>query len=132
MAARVLLNDSARGKSASVTINWHLKRATLNQAGLQLLRDHYPGDTNHVELLVDDDNPSMFWIRLTDQEAPGSRKMDRPSKSTCSINISLLIREMDLKLEETKRFPLTWDNSIPGARVDLKIEKEKEEKDDHL
>lgn len=127
MGVRILLNDSARGKSASVTINIGLKRATLNQAGLELLKEHYKKEPNYVQVMIDDDNPKCFYLRLCDQESPGSRKMDQPSKSNRSINISSLIREIDLKLETTKRFPLIWDNEIEGARVNLEIEKEKEE-----
>jgi hypothetical protein len=124
MGVRILLNDSARGKSASVTINTGLKRATLNQAGLELLKGHYKEEANYVQFMIDDDNTKCFWLRFCDQESPGSRKMDRPSKSTRSINISALIREIDLQLEKTKRFPLIWDNDIQGARVNLEIEKE--------
>ena len=127
MGVRILLNNSARGKSASVTINSGLKRATLNQAGLELLKEHYKEEANYVQVMVDDDNPKCFYLRLCEQESPGSRKMDRPSKSNRSINISSLIREIDLKLESTQRFPLVWNDKVGAGKVTLDLDKEKEE-----
>jgi len=119
MGVRILLNNSARGKSASVTINSGLKRATLNQAGLELLKEHYKEEANYVQFMIDDDNPKCFWLRFCDQESPGSRKMDSPSKSTRSINISSLIREINLKLETTQRFPLVWNDHVGAGEVTL-------------
>jgi hypothetical protein len=119
MGVRILLNDSARGKSASVTINAGLKRATLNLAGLELLKGHYKKEPNYVQVMIDDDNPKCFYLRLCDQESPGSRKMDQPSKSNRSINISSLIREINLKLETTQRFPLVWNDQVGAGEVTL-------------
>ena len=127
MGLRILLNDSARGKSASITINTRLKRGTLNQAGLELLKEHYKEEANYVQLMIDDDNPKCFYLRFCDYESPGSRKMDRPSKSTRSINMSSLIREIGLKLEATQRFPLVWNDKVGAGKVTLDLDKETKE-----
>lgn len=129
MAIRILVNEkSPRGRAAGVTINTRLKRLTFNKAGLGLLQEHFEGEANYCQVLIDDDDHSVFYLKLCDSEAIGSKKLDRPSASTRSLNISLLITEMGLKLETTQRFPLIWNNNVEAARVNLEIEEKEEVK----
>ena len=106
----------------------HFVDVPVNQAGFELLQKHYEGETNFLQVLLDDDDPNMFWLRLCDPEAPGSKKMDRPSASTRSVNIALLISEMGLNLDGTKRFPIIFDDEVQATRVNLELENEKEVK----
>jgi hypothetical protein len=125
MAIRILVNDkSPRGRAAGVTINKKLKRLSFNQAGMEMLKEHYKGEASHAQVLIDDDDHGVFYLRLCDPDAVGSKKLDRPSASTRTLNISLLITELGLNLKETTRFPLTWNDKIGAAQVSLEIEKE--------
>lgn len=127
MAVRILVGkDSLRGKGPGVTVNQKLKRLTFNKSGFELLKDHYKGEPEYVQILLDDDRPGVFWLRLVDANSPGAKKLDKSSTSTRSFNISLLIKEMNLELENTKRCNLIWDEKIGGIRADLELDKEKE------
>lgn len=127
MAVRILINEkSPRGREPGVTINQNLRRLTFNKAGLSLLREHHKKETDYLQILLDDDNPNVFWLRLSEAESTGAKKMDRPSASTRSVNISLLLNELKLNLKETKRFPLIWDAKIEAGKVTLDLDKEKE------
>lgn len=127
MAVRILIGeDSLRGKGPGVTVNQKLKRLTFNKSGFELLKDHYKGETNCVQILLDDDKPGVFWLKLVDANSPGAKKLDKSSSATRSFNISLLIKEMNLKLENTKRCNLIWDEKIGAARAELELDKEKE------
>lgn len=123
MTIRILVNElSPRGKAPSVTINTKLRRLTFNKSGLELLREHFVAETEYLQILLDDENPDLCWLRLCESDAAGARKMDRPSASTRSVNISLLMREINLNLEKTRRFPIFWDSEVDAAKVDLRLQ----------
>jgi len=125
MAIRILINEnSSRGRNAGVTINKKLRRLSFHKAGLEMLKEHYLGEPNFAQVLIDDEDHGVFYLRLCDPDAVGSKKLDRPSASTRTLNISLLITELGLNLKETTRFPLTWNDKIGAAQVSLEIEKE--------
>ena len=125
MAVRILINEkSPRGRAPGVTINQKLRRLTFNKAGLSLLREHYKKETDYLQILLDDDNPNVFWLRLSEAESTGAKKMDRPSASTRSVNISLLLTELKLNLEKTMRFNLVWDKEVGAGKVTLELDKE--------
>jgi hypothetical protein len=127
MAVRILVGkESLRGKGPGVTVNQKLKRLTFNKSGFELLKEHYKGETDYIQILLDDDKPGVFWLKLVDPQSTGAKRMDKSSSSTRSFNISLLIREMNLKLENTKRCDLTWDDKVGAVRADLELDKEKE------
>ena len=133
MAIRILINEnSSRGRNAGVTINKKLRRLSFHKAGLAILKEHYKGEADYAQVLVDDEDHSVFYLRLCDPDAVGSKKLDKPSVSNRTLNISSLITELDLKLEQTTRFPLTWNDKIGAAQVKLELDKEKEEKNDKL
>lgn len=131
MAIRILINEnSSRGRNAGVTINKKLRRLSFHKAGLEMLKEHYEGEADYAQVLVDDEDHSVFYLRLCDAEAVGSKKLDKPSVSNRTLNISSLITELGLNLEETTRFPLVWENKVGAGKVCLVIEKEKEEKNE--
>jgi hypothetical protein len=126
MAVRILVGqDSLRGKGPGITINQKLRRCTFNKSGFELLKEHYKGDAEYIQILLDDERPGVFWLKLVDAKSPGAKKLDKSSSSTRSFNISLLIKEMSLELENTKRCDLIWDEKIGGVRIDLELDKEK-------
>jgi hypothetical protein len=130
MAIRILVNDkSSRGRNAGVTINKKLKRLSFHKAGLEILKEHYEGEASYAQVLIDDDDHGVFYLRLCDPDAVGSKKLDKPSASNRTLNISSLITEIGLNLEETTRFPLMWIDGIGAAQVTLEIDKEKEGKE---
>ena len=127
MAVRILVGqDSLRGKGPGITVNQKLKRCTFNKAGFELLKEHYKEDAEYVQILLDDDRPGVFWLKLVDAKSPGAKKLDKASSSTRCFNISLLIKEMNLQLENTKRCDLTWDDKIGGVKADLELDKGKD------
>ena len=89
-----------------------------------MLKEHYLGEPSYAQVLIDDADHSVFYLRLCDPDAVGSKKLDKPSVSNRTLNISSLITELGLNLEETTRFPLTWNDKIGAAQVSLEIEKE--------
>lgn len=125
MAIRIMMaKDSLRGKGPGVTINQKLKRCTFNRAGFELLKERYKGDSEYIQILLDDDLPGVFWVKLVEENTPGAKKLDKSSSTTRTFNISLLIKELDLKLKDTKRCNLIWDDEIDAAKVDLGLDKE--------
>ena len=121
MAIRVLQNeDRPRKNFPSVAINSKLKRLTLNKIGFNFLYLKHGKESEFIQILLDDDRPKVFWIRLCIPEAVGAKKMDRPSPGTRSCNIAVLLNELHLKFEKTARFNLTWDEEVKAGKIDLK------------
>jgi hypothetical protein len=120
MTIRILQNeDRPRKNFPSVALNSKLKRLTLNKIGFNLLSSKHGTESEFVQILVDDERPKVFWIRLCGPEENGAKKLDKPSPGTRSTNIAVLLAELNLKFEKTERVGLTWDEEIKAGRVDL-------------
>lgn len=119
MAVRILMNERApRHGAPSVSINPKFKRMTFNSAAYRLLSKKNGSEVMFVQILLDDAYPRVFWLKPCVAEDPGSKKLDKPSESTRSLHVGILLAEVDWILDGTSRFPLEWDEELLAGRVD--------------
>jgi hypothetical protein len=107
-------------------VNIKLSRLLLYKQAYEILETHYGQQVDFVQILTDEDRSIFFWLRPCDSDAPGARKMDKTSKSTRTLSIRSLLKELKLKSKETVRFRLQWDGEENAARIDISQPEEKE------
>ena len=120
MTVKILINEkNQRLNIPAVTINAKLSRLTLNQHAFSLLLQEHGKESHHVQILWDDAdvNKEIFWIKLSNPESPGSRKLDTASKCTRTCNISSLLQVINFNATETTRFEMTYDKQLKAGRV---------------
>lgn len=119
MAIRVLTNKRVQRRTLPVvTISSRLRRLTLNKHAVALLVNEYGKIPEYGQILVDDEQEGIFWVRAAEADQEGTNKFDKPSPKTRSLHIGNLLRELQWTLKDTARFELTWDKKVGGARVD--------------
>jgi hypothetical protein len=119
MAVRVLTNKRVQRRNLPVVaISSKLRRLTLNKHAVALLVNEYGKIPEYGQILVDDDQEGIFWVRPADANQEGTNKFDKPSPQTRSLHIGNLLREFQWSLKDTARFGLTWDKKVGGVRVD--------------
>jgi hypothetical protein len=128
MVLEVFIDDRYRHRGSScVSINVQLSRLILYKQAYQILETHYGQELDFLQVLLDDDRPNFFWLKPCDSEAPGSRKMDRTSKSTRTLSVRSLLKKMKITSKETIRFGLAWDEKADAGRIDISQPEEKNE-----
>ena len=119
MGIRVLMSDrSQRRNVPTAAISSKLKRLTLNKDSYALLTTHYGSEPEYLQILVDDDEKGIFWIKPVEKEVPGAKKLDSPSPGTRSLHISVLLTEFNWLLKDTARFEVVWDENVQAGRID--------------
>jgi hypothetical protein len=109
----------------TISINPKLKRIAINKTARELMIENYGRKFEHVLLLMDTENSDAFWIRPCEAAEDGARQLIVTSGNTITISCSLLLKEFNWKYTETQSFPLQWDDSNAGAKVDLNLDEEK-------
>ena len=83
------------------------------------MTSEYGSIPDFAQILIDDEQEGIFWIRPAKGDQEGSNKFDKPSPKTRSIHIGNLFREFEwTSLKETARFEMTWDKNAGAGRVD--------------
>ena len=96
MVLEIFVDERYRHRgSACVSINVQLSRLILYKQAYQILETHYGQEVDFLQILLDKDRPNFFWLRPCDSEAPGSRKMDRTSKSTRTLSVRFSPKEIE-------------------------------------
>jgi hypothetical protein len=100
---------------------------TLNQHAYALLTGKLGKQPEYAQILVDDDQLGVFWIKPSEKEVEGTKKFHAASENTRSLHIGILLQEFEWKLKETSRFELTWDDEVGAAKVDTskRLDKQK-------
>ena len=120
MALETFIDDRYRHRgSACVSIQPKLSRLLLYKMAYEILETHYGKDVDFVLILLDKDRPNFFWIRPSDSDAPGARKLDKTSKNTRTLSIRSLIKKLRISSEKTVIFGIIWDEEAAAARVDI-------------
>ena len=119
MTIRVLTNKRVQRRNLPVvTISCKLKRLTLNQYAVELMSNEFGKLPEYGQILIDDEQEGVFWVRAAEGDQEGSNRFDSPSQRTRSLHIGNLLRAFQWKLTETARFRATWDEQVRGVRVD--------------
>jgi hypothetical protein len=120
MTVKVLIGEkNPRLNYPAVSISAKQKRLILNQPAFLRLVEEYGAESQYVQILCDDeDNSGIFWVKLCDGTSAGSRKLDSPSKSTRTCNITNLIEVLNWNTTETTRFEMTWDKHLKAGKVE--------------
>ena len=123
MTAKVLISEKNRRFNFPVaTISSKLRRLSLNQPAFSLLVKENGAESAYIQILVDDteENKGICWIKLCDGKSPGSRKIDKSSKSTMTCNITTLIESLDWTKLETSRFEMQWDQELEAGKINTR------------
>jgi hypothetical protein len=119
MAVRVLTNKRVQRRNLPVAaISAKLRRLTLNKHAVALLVNEYGKTPDYGQILVDDEQEGIFWVRPAEADQEGTNKFDSPSPNTRSLHIGNLLRVLGWALKDTARFELSWDKKVGGGRVD--------------
>ncbi|MGO8880448.1 MAG: hypothetical protein ACLQMS_13175 [Desulfomonilaceae bacterium] len=119
MAVRVLSSEkSHRRNLPSVAISPKLKRLTLNKLAYELLSRKYGKKVEYAQILVDDEQKGVFWVKPTERESYDCKRLDSPSANTRSLSISVLLTEFNWSLQETSRYKIEWDEDLKAGKVD--------------
>ena len=120
MVLEVFIDDRYRHRGSScISINVQLSRLILYKEAYQILETHHGQEVDFLQILLDKDRPNLFWLKPCDSNAPGSRKMDRTSKSTRSLSVRAVLKKLNITSKETLRFGLTWDEEADAGRIDI-------------
>lgn len=120
MKLRLLKDDkSVRRGTPSVAINGKLGRLTMNKHAYKLMSEKCGRDFTHIHILLDDDNPGTFYLKSVEEFEDGAKKLDKPSPGTRSLQVSLLLAELNWQKKETTRFSLIWNDEVKAGRVDI-------------
>jgi hypothetical protein len=118
MTVKILINENRRLNYPAVSISTTLSRLTLNKEAFLLLVKEHGSESQYAEILLDDvENKGIFYIKLCDGTAAGSRKLDAPSKSSRTFNINNLIQALNLNFTTTTRFKIEYDKSLKAAKI---------------
>jgi len=124
MRLRVLQDTKGvRRGTPSIAISNKLMRATLNRHAVMLMSDKYGSEVTHVQILLDDDAPGIFYLQPCLEIADGAKKLDKPSPGTRSLQVSLLLKELNWQEQATTRFPVVWEEEVQAAKVDTNIQR---------
>jgi hypothetical protein len=82
------------------------------------LSGKYGKKVEYAQILVDDEQELIFWIKPTEKDAYDCKRLDSPSPNTRSLSISVLLTEFNWALNETSRYKIQWDDEIKGGKVD--------------
>jgi hypothetical protein len=119
MAVRVLSSEkSHRSNVPSVAISPKLKRATFNKLAYDLLSRKYGKKVEYAQILVDDEQKGIFWVKPTEKDAYDCKSLDSPSPNTRSLTISALLTEFNWSLQETSRYRVEWDDELKAGKID--------------
>jgi hypothetical protein len=100
-----------------VSLNIKLRRLVLYKSSLDLMKEKYGQEFDHVLIFFDSEVPNCFWLRPASADEHGSRKLSPASQSCRMLSISLLIGKLGLKGEETQKLPLEWDEKNSSAKI---------------
>ena len=119
MAVRVLMTDrSQRRNIPTAAISSKLKRLTMNKDAYALLSEKYGSEPEYLQILVDDDQKGIFWVKPCEKTDAGGKKLDSPSPGTRSVHISVLLKEFEWSIKDTSRFEVIWDANLQAGRID--------------
>ena len=80
MAVRVLTNKRVQRRNLPVVaISSKLRRLTLNKHAVTLMINEYGKIPEYGQILVDDEQKGIFWVRPADANQEGTNKFDKPS-----------------------------------------------------
>lgn len=121
MAIRVLMSEkTARRNIPSVSISSKLRRLSLNKESFLLLTSKYGSEFEYFQILVDDEEKGIFWLKPCEKESPGSKKLDSPSPGTRTCHVSMLLREFNWSIKDTARFEVEWDDQVEAGKIDTR------------
>jgi hypothetical protein len=129
MAVRVLSSEkSHRSNVPSVAISPKLKRATFNKLAYDLLSRKYGKKVEYAQILVDDEQGAIFWIKPTEKDEYDCKSLDSPSPNTRSLTVGALLTEFNWSLQETSRYRVEWDDELKAGKIDTsqRLDPEKE------
>ena len=119
MAVRVLSSEKSHRRNVpSVAISPKLKRLTLNKLAYDLLSRKYGKKVEYAQILVDDEQKGIFWVKPAEKDAYDCKSLDSPSPNTRSLSISVLLTEFNWALKETSRYKIEWDDEIEAGKID--------------
>jgi len=120
MAIRVLVCErSQRRHLPTIAINTKLRRLTLNSNACAIFVRETQKTPEFLQILVDDDEKNVFWVRPSEIDVIGSRRVDSPSPGTRSLHASSLVAEFNLNFEKTTRFEVEWDATIGAIKCKI-------------
>lgn len=123
MAIRILMSETTERRNIpSVAISSKLRRLTLNKEAFLLLSSKYGSKFEYFQILVDDDEKGIFWIKPCEKESPGSKKLDSPSTGTRTCHVSMLLKEFNWSRKDTARFQIEWDEQLQAGKIDTRQE----------
>ena len=129
MAVRVLSSEkSHRSNVPSVAISPKLRRATFNKLAYDLLSRQYGKKVEYAQILVDDEQKGIFWVKPAEKDTYDCKSLDSPSANTRSLTIGVLLTEFNWALKETSRYKIEWDDELRAGKVDTsqRLDPEKE------
>jgi hypothetical protein len=123
MAIRILMSEKTQHRNIpTVAISSKLRRLTLNKEAFLLLSSKYGSEFEYFQILVDDDEKGVFYIKPCEKEGPGSKKLDSPSPGTRTCHVSMLLKEFNWSIKDTARFEVEWDEKVQAGKVDTRQE----------
>lgn len=121
MSIKILVTEkNQRLHVPAVTISNDRERLTLNREAVHLLTTIGGDPLEFIQIMTDDEQPDLVWIKPCSPESPGSRKLDHPSASTRTCHIRTLLQEIDWKIPETVRFRISLNSELQAGEIDLR------------
>jgi len=120
MTIKVLMGRPTlpRSKAPSVVINPKLWRLQFNSQCMKLFGEHVE-TSDYVRILVDDDKPNTFWVQMCGATSEGAVNLVPTGPRTRTCRMRHLMKDKQLKFQETKRFDVTWDHPAIAVRIDM-------------
>ena len=120
MSVRVLLGGPRKLKAAGVSLNSKYNAININKAGLQTLLTHLHNDkAEFAQIIVDDERPNTFWIRVCRHSDEGAHRSYPVSKCARLLHSKLLFKELNLQGAGVVKGSLVWDQELLAGRVNL-------------
>ena len=118
-----------RGRGGQlVSIDPRRNKLSLYKQTVELMTREHGSSFDYVQIFVDPEVPSRFWLKPCESSDDGARKLNQSSPSNRSLTISLLLQELDPRPETTVRVKVEWDTENSALRGDLEKSSGKEVK----
>lgn len=121
MALKIFIDSRYRNRETEfLSICGKLNRLIFPKRAYDNLKNICNQETvDSVQVLVNDEQPGIFWIKPCQKTDEGSRVLGATSKNTRSLGIRSLLKYFNWDSKDRIRVLSIWDMEVMALRVDL-------------